>query len=499
MAVEPLACKIRENKDIEGIELNGINKKLSQYADDLWTAMKHKEKCYKALFSIMSKFAVISGLEVNYNKTEILRVGSLRNTDAMYTTQLPIKWSDGPIKILGVYISGCPVVTRQQNYDKIMAKVELVLKTWSKRQLTLLGKILIVNTLVIPLFVYCLQVVVNLSAEMLSRFQRVISNFLWDGKRSKISFETLIKPYESGGLKLVSLTIKDLAMKAKWAQAARLLLFPQSLWQQIPSYVMGLKNQHIWQVNLTRKEVSKLFGLTLFSSILGSWCHFYFHKPTSRQNVLDQFIWFNSHVKSLRHTLFYKSWYRAGVCYIKDIVDDTGNLLTCEQMIHKYGQSIHILDYVKLIQAIPKEWRVLLKNPLIGVPVKTVLDVVKNAPKVSKILYTYQTDKFVRNTHARSKWEERLNIEISDKRWFEQYNITRKLTPSTALRFFQYRLSNNHLITNVRRNLWDKSISPKCSHGCNENETVMHCLIYCHYAQKIWKALSRWFKYFCFY
>ena len=63
-----LGQKIRQEKDIEGIEIGEINKKLAQYVDDLWIAMLHKDKCYKAIFKILDSYGKFSGLKINYEK-----------------------------------------------------------------------------------------------------------------------------------------------------------------------------------------------------------------------------------------------------------------------------------------------------------------------------------------------------------------------------------------------------------------------------------------------
>ena len=48
--------------------------------------------------------AVQSGLKIKYDKTEILRLGSLRNTYFKITMCQEFKWTNQPIKILGVHL-----------------------------------------------------------------------------------------------------------------------------------------------------------------------------------------------------------------------------------------------------------------------------------------------------------------------------------------------------------------------------------------------------------
>ena len=78
-------------------------------------------------------------------------IGSLKYSDAEYYSGLSLKWSDGPIHILGIDIHNNPDVTAKENYMEILEKVKTICSVWAKRSLSLLGKILVVNTLIVPL------------------------------------------------------------------------------------------------------------------------------------------------------------------------------------------------------------------------------------------------------------------------------------------------------------------------------------------------------------
>ena len=153
--VEVLALKIRQEEDIEGIKIGKEGeKKLGQYADDIWVSMKHQEKGYRASHQIFTEFEAFAGLKINYNKTEVLRIGSLYITDAKYYSEMPLFWTDGPIKILGIWCCTNEEKMCQKNFQSPMIKTSGICNVWKNRSLTLLVKIQVVNTLIIPLFVY---------------------------------------------------------------------------------------------------------------------------------------------------------------------------------------------------------------------------------------------------------------------------------------------------------------------------------------------------------
>ena len=93
LASEILAINIRTNQKIKGININNVCTKIIQYADDT---------CLPLAYDKQSLSEVIkSGLKVNYDKTQLLRIGSLRDSD----DKINIKWTKDSIMMLGVKIT----------------------------------------------------------------------------------------------------------------------------------------------------------------------------------------------------------------------------------------------------------------------------------------------------------------------------------------------------------------------------------------------------------
>ena len=72
---------LRANSKIKPITVHSIKCLLKQFCDDMCITIKAD---YDSLLELERSFDTIaaqSGLKINYSKTEILRIGSLRNTD----------------------------------------------------------------------------------------------------------------------------------------------------------------------------------------------------------------------------------------------------------------------------------------------------------------------------------------------------------------------------------------------------------------------------------
>ena len=69
LAVEVLAIAVRQNIDIRGISIDGQETKLLQYSDDT-TATLADLSSARAFFDLLDTFKLLSGLKINYSKTE---------------------------------------------------------------------------------------------------------------------------------------------------------------------------------------------------------------------------------------------------------------------------------------------------------------------------------------------------------------------------------------------------------------------------------------------
>ena len=93
------------------------------------------------------------------------------------------------------------------NYNEIIAKQKL-LNSWIHRGLTLIGRILVVNTLAGSLFVYKMAILENISSKIVDKFYDIIHKLLWDGGNAKVPSEVLFCDKSAGGLRLVNLRKK---------------------------------------------------------------------------------------------------------------------------------------------------------------------------------------------------------------------------------------------------------------------------------------------------
>ena len=107
LCAEILGGAVRRDKIIRDINISDTECKISQYADDTKLILDGTRASLERSFVLLNIFAKLSGLKVNYEKTEALWIGSFKNqTDKLHVAiNQNIKWSIRKVKSLGVWFS----------------------------------------------------------------------------------------------------------------------------------------------------------------------------------------------------------------------------------------------------------------------------------------------------------------------------------------------------------------------------------------------------------
>ena len=150
IGLEILSISIRSDQAIKGINVDGNCTKLVQYADDTTAALADIDSA-KRLFSTLKSFEIVSGLRVNVDKSEGLWLGSSRNSAEK---PFNIKWTNEPVLALGVYFSYNDQDSNQRNFFSLLRDIENSLISWSRHNISIYGRILVVKTFVISKFLY---------------------------------------------------------------------------------------------------------------------------------------------------------------------------------------------------------------------------------------------------------------------------------------------------------------------------------------------------------
>ena len=105
VCVEILAVMTRENEEVGGIHINGVEHKISQYADDTEFILDGEKKSFETCLNVLTEFGKRSGLYLNSGKTSVIWLGSRKNSQAKYMEHLGMDWNPPKFKVLGVWFT----------------------------------------------------------------------------------------------------------------------------------------------------------------------------------------------------------------------------------------------------------------------------------------------------------------------------------------------------------------------------------------------------------
>ena len=196
LALEPLLCRLRDrgtNPALRCVSFaSPLTARVSTFADDIVFVSRCLD--IKAVKKAVSEYERIAGANVNFDKSEGLRLSAWRGSD---TLPGPFCWSDGPIRILRVWFR--PNLQLERNWLEVQAKVNAQVGIWLSRRLSLKGRAEACAVYVFPLILYRLAILPLPKAHWLA-LQRFLSRLLWGRARPMVRRQVCIQRTPNGGL-----------------------------------------------------------------------------------------------------------------------------------------------------------------------------------------------------------------------------------------------------------------------------------------------------------
>ena len=169
-----------------------LSARVSAFADDITVFVSRRLDI--EVVKAVCEYERIAGAKFNFDKSEGLWLGAWRGSN---TLPGPFRWSDGPVRILGVWFG--PDLQLERNWSEVQAKVNAQVGIWLSRRLSLKGSAEACATYVFPLILSQLAVLPLPRARRLA-LQRSLSKLLWGDARPMVRRQVCIQRTCNGGL-----------------------------------------------------------------------------------------------------------------------------------------------------------------------------------------------------------------------------------------------------------------------------------------------------------
>ena len=102
------------------------------------------------------------------------------------------------------------------NYDDKLLEIKKMICNWSKRNLSTLGRITVVKTLLIPKLTHLFMALPNPDNDYFQKINRMLFNYIWNSKIDRIARKYIIRDYDEGGLKMINIEVFIKSLKITW-------------------------------------------------------------------------------------------------------------------------------------------------------------------------------------------------------------------------------------------------------------------------------------------
>ena len=486
LCVEILAILIKNNENIKGIRVGDKEFVISQYADDTSLILDGSEVSLKYALLTLKFYAKISGLGVNIDKTSVIWIGSMRNSNRILCSEYELNWVKDKFSLLGVTLSTNLENVVRMNFDEKLSMLRSILTSWSKRILTPLGKLVVIKTLVIPKLNHLFIGLPNPSADFIKTLQNMCFNFLWKNGPDKIKRAITTQGYEKGGLRMIDIQQFINALKISWIRRSIIenkdcfiihnTLYP--FYGKCLIYGSDFIKSNLDRINnpFWHDTYNALYNLALA------------YKPRTWKDFLRTPLWYNHNIKVGRKSCFIRTWFHSGVVSINDIIDRNGNFYTLESFQHIFSINTNFLTYQGIIAACESYLQHLafqhlpLKEtqPLRSNLIQTICKDVKGCRSIYDIL----VNKDIQPTSV-AKWETNVIFDRAPD-WSRYFMLPFRTTKDTSLIWFQLKILHRILPTNYLLTKMNIKNNDKCTFCKTETESLNHLFWDCGCIQAFW-------------
>ena len=194
IAIEELLIRVKNNVKIKGYDIQSLVRveiKVSAYADDV-TGYTVDERSTKDFFQEFDEWGKMSGASINKEKTQILHVKKNERESE-------------DVKILGVLFNNNGI--SQNNLNIVKNKITQSMYMWNTVKLNIIERIVVCKTFLLSKLWFMLNFVV-LSKDHIKEINKMIFRFVWNSPIELVKRNTLILPYNEGGLSMFNIEAK---------------------------------------------------------------------------------------------------------------------------------------------------------------------------------------------------------------------------------------------------------------------------------------------------
>lgn len=462
--IEPLAQMVRQNEAITGIEINKQKHIISLFADDVLIYLKNPSNSFEHLMQTLDQFSFYSGYKLNKTKTQILM---LNCTPDQKLKERELNWEAKSIRYLGINITKNLSKLYKSNYEEIDRNIKKDIDRWSTYPMGFSDRIGAIKMNILPRLLYLFQSLpVPVPPEQFTKWDKLISRYIWEGKRPRVRFSTLQLPRDRGGMALPNLKKYYYAAQLRplvcWCSAES-----NARWKdiEVPGFTFPIQSC-IGEREFPKNIKSEIDLDPIVTFTLNIWYSVVKQLKLEKELGLLKWVAYDGKFGPGRMDKRFKQWTDLGITAICLMIQK-GEMKSFEELKNTYELANQdLFRYLQMRDYYNKEIRTAEVHPIIKLFVGAYDEVV---PRTISALYTcLMSSEKISTLYVKNKWEKELGEDIPEEVWNGMWEAHCNTTQSKGWREFIWKNQIRYFITPKIKSRQIKDQQPcwrKCDHG----------------------------------
>ena len=488
--IEPLSQMIRQNPNIKGIDMADGVHKLAFFADDLLIYADQPTLTVPSLMETLEEFGALSGYRLNVDKTQVISFNY--SPPPNLVGKYDLKWDSESIRYLGIVLPKDISKLRELNYDPLTEQIKLDLARWSLLPfLSLSSRIDTVKMNILPRLLYLFQSLpIEVPQTQFKEWDKLISKFIWLGRRPRVKYKTLQLNKDMGGLGVPCLydyycaaQLRPLVYWFNTSCVARWKDIEKALIPGIPlaavigdeNLIKKIKGKNNPWVNISLKiwlEIIRRFGLGRGVKML-KWCAY---DTTFTPNSTDS---------------GFQAWIKKGITCHYTLVQG-GVLMSFEMLQRRYGlEKSDLFRFFQIRHYINQEMNDVMHLESSGI-VGTFLSVNKSTCRgiISGLYNGLQQKDPKGSAYVMDRWRDEGEFDMTLEEWEKICSMINETSCSKSWREFHWKNHIRYFITPVQQKYREAGVNcwRLCEHGVANH---FHIFWGCPVMNTYWKDVHK--------
>ncbi len=295
-----------------------------------------------------------------------------------------------------------------------------------------------------------------------------------------------------GGLGMPNL--RNVIKTKKMMLIKRIICDEEQIWKVLPrKYLKSLDRQYneeyfLLKAIVPETEIDVLNIPLFYKECIKAWQELLMKRkdPNTKEEILKERLWFNPKIKIKDEMLNNKTWARANINKVSDIITENGEIRR-QNIKSKLPNIDSILYLNKAIAATPIRWKQILqcedknnnKQELEEINIEWLHNT--NSKRLGEKL---QMEK------VKTRWEKQWEELYGNQQWEEIYKVLNNKVAERKCKDLQWKAFNFGLTTDEKLEKINLS-NGKCKMCTIEKETIIHLFYDCELIDPIWSIYNK--------